>query len=476
MGVVAVAWLLRVSLALRYPNIFWPDEIFQSLEQAHRLAFGVGIVPWEFRDGTRSWIFPALLAAVMKVSAPLGVGSSGYMTGTIAVLGAVSLAPALVAFHWARRLSTDWLAVFAAVLPLFWFDLVYFSTKAFSEVLAGHVLVAAVYFLAIGDTRNRWILGGALLSAAISLRLHLAPTIVLGCFVAVRHGRKALGWSALGAAVIMLAAGLVDWLTWGAPFASYVRNFHVNVVQAKAELWGTAPPGQYLEWWRLIWSWSSIPFLGALLYGLHRLPSLAWTALVVLGAHSVIGHKEYRFVYPFVVLLCTLSGVAGAVALANLTRGFAAWKKHLATAAATMLILIASFVSATRFDSSKTQNTLGGGAQQSHWRRFSGSVAAFRYLSTVTDMCGVTLLHLPWYVSGGYTWLHQEVPLFEPRSVEELTSVLPGSNIVVGRGAKLFPPYELDRCFDDVCVYRRPGGCAAVEELTINSILIRRGE
>ena len=53
---------LRLWLAFDDHSIYWPDEIYQSLEQAHRLAFGSGFIPWEFRDGARNWILPGLIA------------------------------------------------------------------------------------------------------------------------------------------------------------------------------------------------------------------------------------------------------------------------------------------------------------------------------------------------------------------------------------------------------------------------------
>ena len=45
-----------------------PDEIYQTQEQAHRLVYGYGIVPWEFRDGVRSWILPGLLALELQTA------------------------------------------------------------------------------------------------------------------------------------------------------------------------------------------------------------------------------------------------------------------------------------------------------------------------------------------------------------------------------------------------------------------------
>jgi phosphatidylinositol glycan class B len=51
---VFVGLLLRVGVALQLPRIAHPDEIFQTQEPAHRLAYGYGVVSWEWRDGVRS--------------------------------------------------------------------------------------------------------------------------------------------------------------------------------------------------------------------------------------------------------------------------------------------------------------------------------------------------------------------------------------------------------------------------------------
>ena len=43
-----IAFGLRLAPVFAFPSIDYPDEIFQTIEQAHRLAFGYGVVPWEF--------------------------------------------------------------------------------------------------------------------------------------------------------------------------------------------------------------------------------------------------------------------------------------------------------------------------------------------------------------------------------------------------------------------------------------------
>jgi hypothetical protein len=56
--VLGVALLLRLGAIVAFPSLHHPDENFQLFEQAHRIAFGYGIVPWEFRDGIRSPVLP----------------------------------------------------------------------------------------------------------------------------------------------------------------------------------------------------------------------------------------------------------------------------------------------------------------------------------------------------------------------------------------------------------------------------------
>ena len=64
LAIIGVGFALRFLLAELSPNIHHPDELFQYLEQAHRLVFGYGVVPWEFRVGTRSWLLPGFLGGL----------------------------------------------------------------------------------------------------------------------------------------------------------------------------------------------------------------------------------------------------------------------------------------------------------------------------------------------------------------------------------------------------------------------------
>ena len=63
--VLALGFAARVAVAIISDVPLHYDEVMQYLEQAHRLVFGYGIVPWEYREGTRSWIVPGFIAGIL---------------------------------------------------------------------------------------------------------------------------------------------------------------------------------------------------------------------------------------------------------------------------------------------------------------------------------------------------------------------------------------------------------------------------
>src|SRR5262250_3404042 len=63
---LCAGFAFRAWLSFHDDGIYWPDEIYQSLEPAHRLVFGYGLIPWEFVQGARSWALPGLVAGLLK--------------------------------------------------------------------------------------------------------------------------------------------------------------------------------------------------------------------------------------------------------------------------------------------------------------------------------------------------------------------------------------------------------------------------
>ena len=104
-AILVLAFVLRMAIPIYLPNIYHPDEVFQYLEQGHRLAFHYGVVPWEYRTGIRSWALPGFLGALMLVTSWFGGGAAAYLLVIAAALSLLSLVVVVVSWWWTRALA-----------------------------------------------------------------------------------------------------------------------------------------------------------------------------------------------------------------------------------------------------------------------------------------------------------------------------------------------------------------------------------
>ena len=120
-----LAFLVLVAIALRLipivfvPSMVWGDEIFQGSEQAHRLVFGGGLVPWEFQLGMRSWLLPGAIGGLMELSRLAGDGPDYYLPMIAIAFAALAAIPVVCCFLWGRRLfgpPGGWIAATAVVV------------------------------------------------------------------------------------------------------------------------------------------------------------------------------------------------------------------------------------------------------------------------------------------------------------------------------------------------------------------------
>ena len=304
--------MLRLQPILVEPSAVWADEIFQTSEPAHRLVYGSGLVTWEFQLGVRSWLLPGLIAGLMELSRIIGDGPDFYLP-LIAVgfcrggrrPGGVLLSVVPPAVRGLGALLAG-LAVAIAAEP------VYFGARTLSETVAGHLLIVALWVLEPGYpviSRRRLFAGGALLGLVFASRIQLAPAIAVAMlWTNWRADRGRLIATLAGAAAILAAAGVLDTLTLGYPFASVWRYVLYNVFYGVSGTFGVEPWPYYFLGELGVWGGAGATVLLLTAIGAWRLPLLFVIAVVILAVHSGIAHKEYRFIYPAIVLLTVLAG------------------------------------------------------------------------------------------------------------------------------------------------------------------------
>ena len=311
--ILAVALTVRVVVALAFPNVMAADEVFQFLEQAHRLVYGGGLVPWEFQIGLRNWAIPLLLAPPMALGRLLSPDPAFGLALIRVLLCVASLSIVVCAERGGERLygtRGGWIAGgFAALWPDLWL----MAPHVLEESLAAYVLVPAVYLIdwpRQDENACRIASAGFLLGITFVLRLQLAPAIaVAGLFLCggdLRRWRLALP----AAALPVLAAGLLDWFTWGQPFRSFWLNLYVNLfLHVAKDVFGNdatsfLPLALIFDW---LWT---LPFLLLLLWhGGRRSAVPAIIGAIILLTHLSIAHKEFRFIFPALALLAPVAGV-----------------------------------------------------------------------------------------------------------------------------------------------------------------------
>lgn len=389
----------RLWVAFTDDGIFWPDEIYQSIEPAHRLVFGWGLVPWEFIDGARNWVLPGFIAFLIKLA-----GSADphvYLAVVRIAFVAISVATAYASYLLARGLGARELpaaagaACFAlGALPL------YFGHRAMSETASALPVTLGLWLVLRHDASRRHLaIGASLLGLAVLVRLQCG--VFAAGAVAVLLARKQwkpsrdvllvlLGWAFL--------YGLLDRLTWGHWFHSAQKYLEFNLIKGGSAAWGTHPWSHLLLHLFSSMTGLSIAFALALAVCWKHARGFALIALVFFALHSVVPHKEIRFI----LTVLPLFGACVGVALTHLPKPL------------TWVVLAAAVVSLA-MTQSLTWGELGAypeRAGQRAWDDFGSYNRLLLAASRQPTVCGLFIegAHLAWV--GGSSYLHHNAPLY----------------------------------------------------------------
>jgi GPI mannosyltransferase 3 len=490
---VVLAALLLVGLAVRVvafwtqTYVLFKDETFQYFEQGHRLAFGTGVVPWEFDDGIRSWLLPGLIAGLMRLTAMVSNDPLVYVRLVRFLCAALSLVVVAVGYRQGQRLFGLLGGIVTGGFCVIWFDLVYFAPAVLTEILAAHVAVLAIFMSEAASKtdphdRRPLLLIGALFGLAACLRFQYGPALFAAMLWQYRLTWK--HWRGLllgGIAVVLPVAGLLDAVTLGSPFQSIWLNVQRNSIDQISAGMGVEPAGYYLGY--LAVALYPLPIFGTLLVlGVIRMPALTIAAAVTLLVHSLVPHKEVRFIYLALASAPVLIGLGAAGLLHHLR--FVLGRRAAICGAGVFLTLGAAL--------SWQTGMVTFGAR---WQFDRASIQASLAAHAEPALCGLEIRDVWFWRSGGYTYLNRDVPIYFGYYDPDLK--LPKSNrpevVRVMRDGRAVPQFTIDRlsnetprfshmiadrgfeepgytqvaCFDDInradepelCLYRRPGGC-----------------
>src|SRR5690606_20856577 len=158
------------------------------------------------------------------------------------------------------------------------------------------------------------------------------------------------------------------------------------------------------------------------LVGAYYEPVLGSAVLAFVLAHSVLPHKEFRFLVPCLPLFGTVAAIGAAAVLRRLP-------VPRLVGAASALALTATFaLGLVRLDYGDMGQYHGTPrATASVWRSEQEPTLLLADAGERPDVCGVTVLGGRAAFTGGYTYLHREVPLIYEH---QLCSTAPANYII----------------------------------------------
>lgn len=400
-------FILRLMVALISDHIYFPDELFQLLEQAHRVVFGYGFIPWEFRFGTRSWIPPGFITIILFICKFLQLDQpSLYIPIVKGVFCLLSVSLIFSSYVIGRSLVSENAGRWAAFFVTCWYELIYFSHKPLTEVIATYIFVAALAVLVSTSSGRRAVLFGILSALCVVFRLQFAPLVFFLLVIAYWTWEKnALLKTCLSFAAVLACAGLVDYWTWDMPFISFYNNILFNVIYGVSSgLFGASP----FYWYITALTFSSLGlFIILLVMGFVKFRIL-WIitvcVLIVLLSHSVLSHKEYRFIFAVVPLLLMIMGIQVSETL--LPR-VSAGRRNLCACAVVVLFCLLSLAGLFRL--------LPGQHHIYHKPPLfrDPTLGIYKELSGEPNITAILDLsrHHP-FSAGGYYYLHRDVPIY----------------------------------------------------------------
>ena len=260
------------------------------------------------------------------------------------------------------------------------------------------------------------------------------------------------------------------------PFGWLIANIQQNLLQDRAAEFGVTPAITYLYSFWLMWSGAIVLLLFAIRQGWRHAPLLLATAVANIAFHSLIGHKEYRFIFLSVALLIIIAAL-GSGDWIRWLRTKHAWRRWALPMVAAGWLLISGTLAAT-------------GVMPVYWLRGTGAAQLAAELRGDPALCGLAIYNTPMPLLPGRDRLAGRAPLYlfhaaDPVANGDLAAAAqkaaPAFNRILSRRDSTDLPagFSQRECADvgrvDVCIFARNGGCdaAAGAPFVLNDVLLR---
>lgn len=311
----AVSLALHIITAWFSIGYQYQDEHSQIFEFA---AYKLGLasadrLSWEFKDQIRQAIQPFFAYILYRVLQVANVADPFICSFLLRLFSATLGWASVLWLTWecCQRIRSLYWKKFMILLSCFIWFLPYVQAHFSAESLSGSFVFLAVAalmaFLRIGRSNKEiylLLLCGACLGLAFVVRYQVVFMLLgvgLWCIFIAQLSFKRLLLIILPAIAIIGLGVVIDHWFYGEWISTAYNYYHVNITEDKVSTFGTTPAYFYfyIYYVNLIPPFSVI-IMAIVLYAWYRNPKhiLTWVCVPFFLGHSLIGHKEIRFLFP----------------------------------------------------------------------------------------------------------------------------------------------------------------------------------
>ncbi|MBO7571514.1 MAG: hypothetical protein J6T48_05095 [Bacteroidales bacterium] len=289
------------------------DELFQIIEYAGIKADTfTPLIAWEYDVQIRPMLQPTICLGFLKFFELISLTDPYVQAMIMRIFAAIISYLAIVTFvrNTADRIKSEKLmTVYLAASLLIWF-IPYIACRFSSETFGGVFLLFAmsIYFSSKDDVWRKVLLG-ICLALSFIFRFQMGLAIFGFGLWALLIDKKRWKYFVVPVlsfvvAYALLGVGVDSWFYGGFVFTPY--KYVVVNSEISADWFGSSPWWYYLD--NLV-SYPSyfvgIPLAAAIIYLLVRNPKnpYLWCLVPFFVAHSLIAHKEVRFLFPMALLV-----------------------------------------------------------------------------------------------------------------------------------------------------------------------------
>lgn len=312
--VLSGVYILLVGLtAINAVGYHHGDEHYQIIEFANYYLGNkeASSLPWEFHKQMRPSLQPLIVAFFMNLFDESDLANPyKFMVFMRMLTGFLGV---FVYFRFIRHVllknivKPNYMLVFGAFC--FWFFphlLVRFSSENFASIMFFWGVVE--YF----RKEPRYLFSGFLLGISCVFRFQMGFALIGLLIYIVYHGRE--GWAErfkifYGGVLSLIALLPADRVFYGKWVLTPFKYIEQNLIQDKAASFGVSPWYSYFEFlWNSLTPAVFVVVVVMVLFVYFQKKN-HWTIFVLVPffvAHSLVGHKEFRFLFPVVFIFPVL--------------------------------------------------------------------------------------------------------------------------------------------------------------------------